>query len=248
MSDDIGRLLKHWKYLPNDVNVRIIDGQDGGKKLQMRIDLGLLQMELDGRPDGRRPHHFDSYLSYFEDRAKTALQGGGASFSLSTVDCLRLQQEAIQFYHRYIALLRLGDYQRVVRDTRRNLKVFDLVHKYAKSQEIIWTFEQYRPYVLMMYVRAAASLAMDTGGVDESIRLIEKGIRAIERHYQKYRKHLGKEMVEVELLREWLDELREQKPLSERERLLRLMDRAVQEEAYEVAAGLRDRLRQLDQK
>jgi len=26
------------------------------------------------------------------------------------------------------------------------------------------------------------------------------------------------------------------------------MDRAVQEEAYEVAAGLRDRLRQLDQK
>ena len=89
---------------------------------------------------------------------------------------------------------------------------------------------------------------MDTGGVEESIRLIEKGIRAIERHYQKYRNHSGKEMVEVELLREWLDELREQKPLSERERLQRLMDRAVQEEAYEVAAGLRDRLSQLDQK
>ena len=105
MSDDIGRLLKSWKYSANDVNVRIIDGQDGGKKLQMRIDLGLLQMELDGRPDGKRPHHYDSYLSYFEDRAKTSLQNGGASFSLSNVDCLRLQQEAIQFYHRYIALL-----------------------------------------------------------------------------------------------------------------------------------------------
>ena len=38
----------------------------------MRIDLGLLQMELDGRPDGQRPHGFESLLDYYEARRKKA--------------------------------------------------------------------------------------------------------------------------------------------------------------------------------
>ena len=35
---------------------RKIVGEDGKEKLQVRLDLGLLQMELNGRPDGERPH------------------------------------------------------------------------------------------------------------------------------------------------------------------------------------------------
>ena len=36
----------------------------------MRVELGLLQMELTGRPDGVRPHGFDSLLDYFESKLK----------------------------------------------------------------------------------------------------------------------------------------------------------------------------------
>ncbi len=238
MDDDISRLLKCWKYRPNDINVRIIDGRDGRKKLQMRIDLGLLQMELDGRPDGRRPHRCDSYLSYFENRAKAQKD----TFSLTPVDCLRLQQEAIQYYHRYIALLRLGDYERVARDTRRNLKVFSFVHKHTRDRDIIWAFEQYRPYVLMMHVRAVASLAIGEDDTEGAVRLIEMGINSITRYYHRYRKLLGKEMIEVDLLREWLGEVRHKQPLSEREKLQQEMARAVEREAYETAALIRDKL------
>ncbi len=93
MNDDIGSILKTWKYLPNDLNVRIIVGDDGKEKLQMRIDLGMLQMELDGRPDGLRPHKFDSYLSYYEHRARSHSEHAKAPFALSPVDCLHLQQD-----------------------------------------------------------------------------------------------------------------------------------------------------------
>jgi hypothetical protein len=247
MNKDIGPLLKNWKYLPHDINVRIILGQDGARKLQMRIDLGVLQMELDGRPDGRRPYKQDSYLTYFEKRARVSQdQPDRAPFFLTPADCLRLQQESIQYYHRYTALMRLGDFSRVARDTQRNLRVFDFVHQYAKNRTIIRAFEQYRPYVLMMHVRAIASMALEKKHIDEAVLLIDQGIASIQQHYQRYRKSNQNGGAELELLQEWLEDIKARKPQSERERLQYLMDRAIQEEAYETAAKIRDRLRKME--
>ena len=69
-SKDILPLLKGWDYEPGTINVRKITGLDGKPKLQMRLDLGLLQMELTGRPDGAKPHGFDSLLEYYEEQLK----------------------------------------------------------------------------------------------------------------------------------------------------------------------------------
>jgi hypothetical protein len=63
---DITPVLKGWDYEPGTINVRKINGVDGSAKLQMRVDLGLLQMEMSGRPDGVRPHGCESLLDYFE--------------------------------------------------------------------------------------------------------------------------------------------------------------------------------------
>ena len=52
---------------PGVINVRKIHGVDGLPKFQMRLDLGLLQMEMSGRPDGVRPHGYESLLDYFEN-------------------------------------------------------------------------------------------------------------------------------------------------------------------------------------
>ena len=69
-SKDILPLLKGWDYEPGTINVRKINGLDGKPKLQMRLDLGLLQMELTGRPDGAKPHGYDSLLDYYEEQLK----------------------------------------------------------------------------------------------------------------------------------------------------------------------------------
>src|SRR6201986_5023572 len=66
LSKDIASILKGWDYETGAINVRKVDGLDGSPKLQMRLDLGLLQMELSGRPDGHRPHGCESLLEYFE--------------------------------------------------------------------------------------------------------------------------------------------------------------------------------------
>ena len=62
LSKDITAILAGWEHDPDELQVRIIQGTDGRDKIQMRVDLGLIQMELDGRPDGRRIGDAESLL------------------------------------------------------------------------------------------------------------------------------------------------------------------------------------------
>ena len=55
MNFDISHLLEHWDYQPGQVVVRKFVGKDGQEKIQLRVDLGILQMNAHGRPDGKRP-------------------------------------------------------------------------------------------------------------------------------------------------------------------------------------------------
>ena len=52
MNDDISRVLENWDYRLGRVDARRVKDEDGVDKLQLRIDLGLLQMNAQFRPDG----------------------------------------------------------------------------------------------------------------------------------------------------------------------------------------------------
>ncbi len=246
MTEDIGPILKNWKYVVNDINVRMIDGVDGQPKVQMRLDLGMLQMELDGRPDGMRPNQSDTYLSFFQQEQQTAeLRGEGNVFKLSPMDCLKLQQESIQYYHRYLALMKLKDYTRVVRDTEHNLEVFDFVNHYAEDEEIKWSFEQYRSYVLMMSTRARAAISLDNHNYDEALALIEQGVERINAFYDQNEKSEKERGVELEFLKQWADDIRKQRPVSPEEKLKKELKKAIENEEYERAAQIRDEIKVL---
>lgn len=240
MTDDLGPILHRWKYNPNEINVRLILGIDGKQKVQMRLDLGVIQMELDGRPDGHKPFHCDSYLSYFEKKAKA--YRGKKPFELSPMDCFHLQQEAIQFYHRYLALMKLNDYQRVLRDTDRNLQVIDFVARHSDNQDIIWSFEQYRAYILMMNCRAHVCANLEKSDYERALANISAGIAAIQAFYDKNVDRFGDERFELEFLKQMAKEIRRRKPLSELERLSKELDVAIRIEDYEKAARLRDQI------
>ncbi len=59
VSNDLSSILRDWPYESGQINVRLISGDDGEPKVQMRLDLGLLQMEAFGRPDGERPQGYE---------------------------------------------------------------------------------------------------------------------------------------------------------------------------------------------
>ncbi|MDX2146756.1 MAG: UvrB/UvrC motif-containing protein [Planctomycetota bacterium] len=188
-TSDITRILNEWPYRPGQVSARLIDGDDGEPRLQVRLDLGLLQMHLDGRPDGQEPNGFPSLLDYYESReeedaAEDEVEDKSPEgTALDRAECQELREEALQYYHRYVALLALQDFERVVRDTTRNLRVIDLCARNAEHEDDRSALEQFRPYILMMRTRALASLAMKDQEPKAALFAIDEGIETLRRYF-----------------------------------------------------------------
>src|SRR3954454_18868520 len=102
MSLDLNDLLRDWPHEPGQIKVRKILGTDGKEKIQLRIDLGLIQMEMNGRPDGQEPHNCESFLEYHQQRSERA-EKKGEKYEMPPDEVGELQQEGIQYYHRYIS-------------------------------------------------------------------------------------------------------------------------------------------------
>lgn len=245
MSLDLNTLLNDWPHETGAIKVRKILGLDGREKLQLRIDLGMLQMEMTGRPDGHRPHNCESLLQYHERRAARA-EGRGDSYELTPEQCNELQQEGIQYYHRYLSLFQINDFTGVIRDTQRNLDLFNFVAEHTEREELAWSFQQFCPYVLMMNTRAKASMLLGEGKFGAAISEIERGRDAIEEFFQNSNfPELAQKSSEIAFLEEWLEEVTSKRPLSKLEIMQREMEVAIQSELYERAAELRDAIKLL---
>jgi hypothetical protein len=245
MSLDLNTVLRDWGHENGKVKVRKIAGLDGREKLQLRVDLGVLQMEMTGRPDGVRPNGCESLLEYHQQRAARSVQRG-ENYELSLEQCAELQQEGIQYYHRYLSLFQINDFAGVVRDTQRNLDLFDFVAEHTDREELSWNLQQFRPYVIMMNTRAKASLLLAQGKFPEAMREIQHGRDAIAEFFERSAfPELASKSSEIAFLDEWLNEVRAKRPLSKVEVMEKEMERAIAKELYERAAELRDAIRQL---
>jgi hypothetical protein len=249
MNFDISHLLEHWDYQPGQVVVRKFTGKDGVEKIQLRVDLGLLQMNAEGRPDGKHPLGHASLFDHFQARLYKHLaenEGSDSGFMLKAEDCSKLQLEALQYHHRYICLLQLEDYAGVVRDTERNLAVFDFVQKHAESEDLAWSVQQFRPQLLMIHTRAKATESLRTKDYNTAIQQIEDGLTKIRDFYREHsRGDLLDQSGELNYLRNWLEEISSARPLTKREELEKALNDAVNNEDYEKAAQMRDALRNL---
>lgn len=247
MTDDISPILQGWEYDPDRVNARKIIGLDGREKVQMRVDLGLIQMEAMGRPDGRRPLGMESLLEYHLARAEASRPNGGkaADFQLTTEECRELRDEGTQYYLRYLSLFHVGDYPAVTRDTARNLKLFDLVRDYAAEEDDRLSLEQYRAYVIMMNTRARALMAVERKEFRRAAGIVNDGIRDIEEFLAAYSADSLENCREIVILQEFAEQIREERPPTEEDLLHDALREAVAREEYERAAQIRDQLRRM---
>lgn len=242
MSFDITHLLEHWEFQPGKLCVRRFTGKDGTEKLQLRIDLGVMQLNATGRPDGKRPFGHATLLDHYQAQAEKL----EAAFQLDAEACARLQQEAIQFHHRYICLFQLGDYAGVIRDTERNLQALEFVVAHAPAEEALHPLRQFLPQLLMLQTRARGTIEAEAGRHARATEAIEAGVEAIRTFYREQgHPELIETSAELHSLQVWLDELHSRRPISEREKLESALRDAVAAEDYEKAAQVRDALRHI---
>jgi hypothetical protein len=247
-SADLRRILKAWPYDPEH-DARIVRGEDGREVLQVRTPVGLEQYEMDGRPDGLRPHGMESALEYHLHRLNQAkFAGREADFEVSPQECGELFQEGTLYYFRYVRLFQLKDWARTIRDTARNLRAFDFLHQHAGREEDQQFLEKWRPYVLRVHASAAAMLEVDKGAYDDASRVTREAIRNIESledlEDETFRFERERSLM---ALRELESQIQKNRPLSELEKLEHQLRRAIDTQEFERAARLRDRIRELRQ-
>ncbi|MBC8243331.1 MAG: UvrB/UvrC motif-containing protein [Verrucomicrobia bacterium] len=253
MDDDISKVLENWDYRLGRVDARRVKGEGGVDKLQLRIDLGLLQMNAQFRPDGKRPFGHPTLLDHFLIRLERHREKHGGEdddFSINPDECAKLQQEAIQYHHRSICNFELEDYEAVERDTEHILELLDFVQDYAVEEEIGQSFQQFRPQTIMMQIRAIGTELIAENNYNAAIDEITDAIEELNQFYTEMgREELVDSSMEVHSLREWLKDVEkeaaEKKPMTQGEKLQHKLNKAIEREDYEAAAKLRDQLTKL---
>jgi hypothetical protein len=241
VSQDIDAALGGWEYKPGVVQARLVKGGDGRQVIQMRVDLGVLQMETAGRPDGSRPHDYATYFNYLRREARVAARAGD-SFVLSEEQCQEADREFVQYYHRRICWLALRRYDRAIADADHTLAFMDFVRDHAPGEEYMHAHEQYRGFVLFQRTQAAAAFRLENGKPEDAIDEIRTGLEKIRAFLAAY--EADDQMEEdgmVRHLRKIETSLREAHGIEAT--LQEQLDRAVANEEYETAAKLRDAIR-----
>lgn len=247
MTKDLNEILEGWEYEGLDrVVARRITGLDGKEKIQLRIEMGVLQMELEGRPDGTQPNGFESLLDYYHHRLERHRRryGSDEGFELNHEECVELQRESLQYYHRRISLIAAKEFDRAATDAEHNLQILDLLKAYATNPEDWIRSEQYRAFIITHRTKARVLASLDRGRYQEALNRLEEGIHNIKEVFDSWgRSDLAEHSAEIASLEHLKNEILSRKPITRRERLERELREAVEREEYETAARLRDQLR-----
>ena len=241
MKQDIDTAIRGWEYKPGIPQARLVQAGSGRQVIQLRVDLGILQIETADRPDGTRPHGHATYFDYLKQQARMA-DRGGRSFGLSEEQCEEADREFVQYYHRRICWLTLRNYSRAIADADHTLAFMNFIRDHSPSEEYAQAHEQYRGFVLFHRTQAAAAEAADRNDGETAIDALRDGLSRMRDFFATY--DAEEQMEEdgmVQELRRMEKTLRQKFSIDAT--LQEQLDEAVAKEDYNLAARLRDQLR-----
>jgi len=249
VPEDLSGILKEWPYDPED-NVRFFKIDDGREIMQIRQPLGVEQYYLDGRPDGLMPGGEDTVLSLYLQK-KIEMEISGGALIIGENEFRELREEGILFYYRYLALFQVGQYERVIRDTGHNLDIAEFLEQCYKGdslEEIL----QYRPYIRRVNAVSRAMVLLADDKSSQAMEELGKGIEDI-KNFPAVKTAVFK-IEQIRSLQHISRLLSQVKDVSRdngkteglKKRLSEELQTAVENEDYEKAADLRDRIQMLD--
>lgn len=247
-KQDIDEILKQWPFDPLNVNVRLLELRHRAV-LQMRVDMGILQMEISGRPDGHQFHGASTYYDYLVKKAARQ-----KDFALDETHCFEIDREFVQFYHRRVCWLQLKQFSNAVRDADHTLKLMDFCKKFSTDEQWTISHEQYRPFVLYHRTQAAALAQLSEDDSDDAQISVENAIdevnAGLEQMKELFLQYEAEEQFDedelVQRLVQFKDELRNKYEIGLT--LKEQLAQAIANEDYELASNLRDQLISRDSK
>ena len=239
MHRDIDRLLRDWDAQHGVTQARLIDSRNGRTVLQVRLDLGILQLEIDGRPDGARPNGFATYFEYLRDLAEQS----DDDFRMNAEQSAEADREFVQYFQRRIAWLALREFDRAIADADHTLSFMDFVRDHAPTDEYRLAHRQFRGFVLFHRAQAMAARAIERNDPESAVDAVQSALAKIQAFFTEHEleEQVDEDVLVMEL-RKLEQSLRNMHGIEET--LNEQLARAVANEEYETAARLRDEIRQ----
>jgi hypothetical protein len=231
---DIDFIFHEWPYQPGVISARLVRAHDGREVLQMRIEMGLLQMETTGRPDGQRPGGAETFLAHMQSQL-------GKGEMLSEEQCFEFDREFLQFYHRRICCLALREFARAVTDADHTLAMMDFILAHVSDEQYALSHTRYRSFVHFHRAQAATMAALEQRGPEAAIEEINAGLEQLRKigAVTATEGQFGEEEL-VGQLEELKESLRKEYHVGQT--LAEQLADAVAAEEYERAARLRDQI------
>ena len=249
MTLDLQDLVADWDYRAGEICARTVVGRDGSELLQLRVDLGIMQMFLDGRPDGARHHGLPTVLDYIRHEMRLGRN------ELLAEDWRELEREMYQINYRRLALSSLVEdclgrneieaarihLQRALRDIEACLDHIRVTVENPTCQLSV-NCQALRPTLVFHRGRLCVQLAIVEEHYEEAVEAADESRRELKELLAEI--GLDDEQQEddpgVVFLYELGQRLRQEYGISmtTRERL----EKAIDSDDFEAAARLRDEL------
>jgi hypothetical protein len=185
MTLDLAELLAGWNAAASELRARAVIGRDGAEFVQLRVDLGVMQMHVTGRPDGERYHGLPSVREYVEHE----LRVGGQD--LVPADWQELQRELTQLNYRRLAFSAVAEealrrdapeearryIERALADIQCGLADYDLLAGAGPLSEDTTALQ---PALLFDRARLTTQLRVIDRQYEEAIEEAELGARELE--------------------------------------------------------------------
>lgn len=249
MTLDLDELTLGWDCPVGEMRARIIVGRDGDEVLQVRLDLGVMQMTLTERPDGRRYRGLPTTADFIEHELRVG------SEQVTDADWRELQREMQQHNYRRLAYCTLAedalnDNDRVaicryiggaLDDTRACLRRIKLADHHGPANLVSTSLQ---PTLLFDQARLLSQLQVVEGHFEDAIENAETGADQLDELLAAlgYDEEQREDDPGVRYLLDLGRQLRLEYGISQtlRERLQQALD----DEDFETAAELRDKLAQ----
>lgn len=183
MGLDLDELLTDWVCTPGEICARQVAGRDGGEFVQLKVDLGALQMFTAGRPAGGDYQNCASVFDYVRRILRGAQTPAAETWK-------ELERELTHFNYRRLAFSALADqaarqqdWPAAKRDLLRALRDTDAcLERIRFLQEHRGTGGEtsLRPTLTFNRARLASQLNIVEGLPDEAIEWAEIGAEELE--------------------------------------------------------------------
>lgn len=235
-QDDLTPILGRWEYSQGAPQLRFLAGIGDIVRIQIRLEAGILQFELTGRPDGSRPQGCESWLEHWSNCGERVPWEGFSA----------LVSEVALYHQRAVAFMLLDDFASCARDCARNIGAVAFMQRRAAAEVDTAACQSLQVAAVLLRTRAEASACVQKRDTHGALAAIDRGLAALHQPTEQGNEaQQASQSPEAALLRSMRDALVPKLPSSQRVDLEMRLQSALRLENYELAVILRNELRQI---